>query len=137
MYNDICLEDPSLALHCSASSSSETVQGKSLYPLTNFITDENLSVSHKAFLAAITAEVEPRYYSQAAKYEIWCGARKHEVFAHEESGTWDIESLPLGKTVIGCQWIYKYKYNADGTIERPKVRLVADGNKQVEGDYFA
>lgn len=62
---------------------------------------------------------------------------KHEVIAHEESGTWDIESLPPDKKAIGCLWIFKYKYNADGTIERPKARLVADGNKQVEGDDFA
>lgn len=137
MYNATSLEDPSLALHCSASSSSEIVQGKTLYPLTNFITDENFSASHKAFLAAITAGVEPRYYSQAAKDDIWRGAMKHEVIAHEESGTWDIESLPPDKKAIGCHWIFKYKYNADGTIERPKARLVADGNKQVEGDDFA
>lgn len=111
MYNAINLEEPSLSLHCSASSSSETVQGNSLYPLTEFITDDKFSASHKAFLAAITAGNEPRSYSQAVKDDIWRGAMKHEVLAHEESGTWDIESLPPGKKAIACHWIYKYKYN--------------------------
>ena len=61
---------------------------------------------------------------------------KLEIDAHEDQGTWDVTTLPPGKTVIACQWIYKEKYNADGTIQRHKSRLVACGNKQVEGEDF-
>lgn len=44
--------------------------------------------------------------------------------------------MPKGKKALGCAWLYKYKYNADGTNERPKARLVVQGNRQVEGvDY--
>ena len=137
MYNAIHLENPSLTSACSSSHPHETVQGNSLYPLTDYITDENFSVAHRAFLAAVTAGVEPRSYSQAVKDKIWRGAMKQEVIAHEESGTWDIVSLPKGKKAIGCQWIYKLKFNADGTVERPKARLVACGNNQVQGDDFS
>jgi len=59
------------------------------------------------------------------------------VITHEESSTWDIVSLPKDKKPIGCQWIYKLKFNADGTVERPKTRLVACGNNQVQGDDFS
>ncbi|CAA7013099.1 unnamed protein product [Microthlaspi erraticum] len=59
-----------------------------------------------------------------------------EVEALEENNTWTLEDLPPGKRAIGCKWVYKIKYNADGTIERYKARLVALGNKQIEGEDY-
>lgn len=44
--------------------------------------------------------------------------------------------LPPGKKAIGNMWVYKYTYNSDGTMERPKSRLVALGNMQVKGRDF-
>jgi len=50
--------------------------------------------------------------------------------------TWVMEDLPSDKKALGCKWVYKIKYNSDGTIERHKARLVILGNHQVEGvDY--
>ena len=59
-----------------------------------------------------------------------------EIQALEDNGTWTIEDLPLGKKAMRSKWVYKIKYNSDGSIERCKVRLVILGNNQVVGiDY--
>ena len=39
--------------------------------------------------------------------------------------TWALVPLPLGKSVVGCRWVYKIKTNFNGYIERFKDRLVA------------
>ena len=59
-----------------------------------------------------------------------------EIYALENNKTWDVQKLPAGKKALGCKWVYKIKYNSDGTIERLKARLVILGNHQTEGlDY--
>ena len=53
-----------------------------------------------------------------------------------ENKTWELVPLPKDRKSIGCKWIYKIKYNADGSVERYKARLVALGYLQKEGiDY--
>jgi len=60
-----------------------------------------------------------------------------EIFALELNHTWDVIPLPSGKTPIGCKWVYRIKYNLDGSIERYKAIFVAKGYTQQEGlDYL-
>ena len=60
-----------------------------------------------------------------------------EIAAFELNNTWSITSLPLGKIPIGCKWVYRIKYHSNGSIERYKARLVANGYNQKEGlDYI-
>ena len=61
---------------------------------------------------------------------------KNEVVALEDNETWTIESLPKGKKRIGCQWVFRIKFNSDGSIKRYKARLVVLGNKQIAGMDF-
>ena len=59
-----------------------------------------------------------------------------ELEALENNHTWDLTTLPPDKTPIGCKWVYKIKFQPNGTVERCKARLVARGHKQVKGkDY--
>ncbi|KAL9840999.1 putative RNA-directed DNA polymerase [Arabidopsis thaliana] len=51
----------------------------------------------------------------------------------EQNKTWSVTSLPPGKNVVGCKWVFTIKYNSDGTVERYKARLVAKGFTQQEG----
>nr|KYP64905.1 Retrovirus-related Pol polyprotein from transposon TNT 1-94 [Cajanus cajan] len=75
-------------------------------------------------------------YLKAMKDKQWQQAMQAEIQALENNGTWTLEPLPPGKKAIGCKWVYRIKYNSDGSIERFKARLVILGNNQVEGlDY--
>ena len=50
--------------------------------------------------------------------------------------TWDLVPLPKGKNKVGSHWVFTLKHNCDGSIERYKARLVAQGYSQSEGaDY--
>ena len=51
--------------------------------------------------------------------------------------TWTLTSLPAGQKPIGCKWVYKIKYNSDGTVDRYKVRLVAKGYTQIVGVNYS
>ena len=56
--------------------------------------------------------------------------------ALRRSGTWEIVDPPRGKKIVGCKWVFTIKCNADGSVERYKVRLVAKGFTQTFGiDY--
>jgi hypothetical protein len=43
---------------------------------------------------------------------------------------------PQDKEIIGVKWIYKVKYNIDGSVQRNKARLVAkEYSQQPEVDF--
>ena len=56
--------------------------------------------------------------------------------ALEANHTRDLVPLPAGKKTVGCRWVYKIKYLANGEIERYKTRLVAKDYTQEFGVDF-
>ena len=79
---------------------------------------------------------EPQNFSQAVQDPLWRAAMDKEIQALENNHTWDVTALPPSKSPIGCKWVYKVKFNPDGSVERYKARLVAKGYTQREGLGF-
>eukprot|EP00253_Pinus_taeda_P020805 PITA_20805 len=53
-----------------------------------------------------------------------------------KNDTWKMVDPPFGTKPIGCKWVYKNEYKADGSLDKHKARLVEKGFAQKEGvDY--
>ncbi|XP_068477195.1 uncharacterized protein [Phaseolus vulgaris] len=94
------------------------------YPIHDFVNCDSFSKHHQSFLASLHTEQEPLFFSQAVREPRWRDAMAQEIHALELNDTWKLTALPPGKKALGCKWIYKIKYNSDGTIERFKARLL-------------
>ena len=66
----------------------------------------------------------------------WIQAMEIEMKSLKENDVWELMELPKGKKTVGSKWVYKVKTGADGSVERYKARLVAQGFTQKYGtDY--
>ena len=106
------------------------------YPLSHFLGSSTLSPSYAHFCSLITAVSDPQSYHEAVQDPKWQNAMAAEIAALESNQTWSLTPLPSHKRAIGCKWVYRVKYKADGTVERYKARLVAKGFTQQEGLDF-
>ncbi|XP_073152463.1 uncharacterized protein [Henckelia pumila] len=85
-------------------------------------------------------ENDPRTLSEALSSPdapFWKEAIKSEIDSIMQNHTWELVDLPPGSKPLGCKWILKRKYKADGTVKKYKARLVAKRFRQKEGlDFF-
>jgi hypothetical protein len=84
----------------------------------------------------------PRTVKEAMLWDVnnWSGAIKSEFEAQLKMDSWQVVSratLPRDCNVVGSRFVFDVKMNPDGTVERYKARLVAQGFSQVEGVDFA
>jgi Reverse transcriptase (RNA-dependent DNA polymerase)/gag-polypeptide of LTR copia-type/GAG-pre-integrase domain len=63
----------------------------------------------------------------------WQKALDYEINQLEKLGTWVVETLPHGETVIPCSEVVKVKRGPSGEVQSYRVRIVAGGHRQVEG----
>jgi hypothetical protein len=83
-----------------------------------------------------TALSEPASYRDSILHLEWQHVMAEEIATLERTGTWDLMPCPPRVRPITCNWIYKVKTRFDGSLERYKARLVANGFQQEHGrDY--
>ena len=61
---------------------------------------------------------------------------KVETNAIEKNKTRRLVDLPPRKEAIGLKWVYRSKFNADGSLQKHKGRLVVKGYAQVPAIGF-
>ncbi|GLU00818.1 hypothetical protein SLE2022_181580 [Rubroshorea leprosula] len=79
---------------------------------------------------------EPSCFEEATQNRKWCKAMDEEIEALERNQTWELVDLPKDNKVVSLKWVYKTKYNSNGSVHKHKARLVAKGYMQQEGVDF-
>jgi hypothetical protein len=59
-----------------------------------------------------------------------------EMISIKKNQTCKLVDLPQEKKVVGLKWVFKIKYNKDGSIQKHKARIVAKGYSQQPGADF-
>jgi histone deacetylase 1/2 len=77
--------------------------------------------TRRAFLA------EPVSYRSALGDTQWRSAMEDEHAALIRNGTWTLVPRPPGQNIIGSRWVFKVKQKADGSVNKFKARLFAQG----------
>ncbi|PKA47383.1 Retrovirus-related Pol polyprotein from transposon TNT 1-94 [Apostasia shenzhenica] len=102
------------------------VENKSLIVSRDVIFDENSAWNWKQ-----------TNYEEAKDQKEWQDAMKEEIHMIQKNKTWTLVPRPPGKQIIGVKWVYKIKYNSDGTVQKNKARLVAKGFSQKAGEDYS
>ena len=89
-----------------------------------------------ALMSQLLDVYEPNSVEEALSLSQWREAMQVELQSIEENNTWQSVSRSSHCKVIGVKWIFKVKFNSDGSLDKYKARLVAKGYAQKEGEYF-
>ncbi|KAI0494867.1 hypothetical protein KFK09_025013 [Dendrobium nobile] len=109
----------------------------SIHPMLTRFRSGNLKPKHIISMQTDTIPIDPTSYSEAVKHPAWRQAMSDEFTALQHQSTWTLVPNDSSRNVLGCKWIYRTKFNPDGSVARYKARLVALGCRQQFGlDYF-
>ncbi|GJT00679.1 ribonuclease H-like domain-containing protein [Tanacetum coccineum] len=75
----------------------------------------------------------PRSHVHVLRDPNWKEAMLDECNALITNGTWVLVPFPTNINVVRSMWLFKHKFNADGSLIRYKARLVANRRNQQQG----
>lgn len=76
----------------------------------------HLSPAYQGFISKFSNCIKPTFYGEAILDDKWVQAMKHKIDALVLNKTKEVVDLLVGKKLIACEWVYKIKYNVDGSI---------------------
>jgi hypothetical protein len=77
--------------------------------------------------SASTLSPAPSSVSAALIDPNWRHAMEEEFAALIVNNTWDLVPRPVGSNIVTGKWIFKHKFNSDGSLERYKAHWVLCG----------
>ena len=83
----------------------------------------------------IQMEGDPTLFKEAMRsvYSFkWQEAMEVEMNLMNTNDVRDLEEIPNGAKIVGCEWVYKTKCDSKGNVERYKALLIAKGFTQRE-----
>ncbi|KAH9684823.1 retrovirus-related pol polyprotein from transposon RE2 [Citrus sinensis] len=112
------------------------------YPYTQpnthqMITRSKAGIFKPKIYTAVLTHKEPDNVQEALNDSKWLQAMREEYDALIKNNTWTLVPRQADQHVVGNKWVYRVKYNTDGSVAKYKARLVAKGFQQVAGiNYF-
>ena len=70
-------------------------------------------------------EYDPHTYEYACEDPIWKKSMKEEFQSLQKNDIWDLVTLPTERKLVKCKWVFKTKFDSDGSPLKCKARLVA------------
>jgi hypothetical protein len=92
--------------------------------------------SSYATLMASLVNVEPSTFEEAVKQKEWKETMMEEYESIMKNDVWEIVPRPEEKYVVTSKWVFKIKHAVDESIDKYKVRFVARGFSQKEGEDY-
>ncbi|KAI5351791.1 hypothetical protein L3X38_004682 [Prunus dulcis] len=104
------------------------------YPIAHYMSTHRLSKACQAFANQMSTVAIPNKVQDALSDSKWDRAMTEEMQAFKKNKTWELVQLPEAKKLVDCRWIYIIKHKPNGSIDRYKAKLVAQGFPRLMGD---
>ncbi|CAI7838992.1 unnamed protein product [Closterium sp. NIES-54] len=145
--DDDVVEVPSTAAATSSTTSSLSVvltrEQRTRRPNTKYTDYATVAIElgeERAAYCFATLGDDPRTHTEALASPtapLWKEAMEKELASIKYNDVFELVDPPKGAYLVGCKWVLKKKLGADGSVERYKARLVAQGYTQREGEHYS
>jgi hypothetical protein len=71
-------------------------------------------------LAQVSETHDLETFAEALGHPYWDTTMNEEYCSLMENNTWDLVPLSKGRKIVICKWVYRTKYESDGSVGRHK-----------------